>query len=394
MNESMGIDKSNTESINRWLDDHPAISGREAARQLGIHESYIRRAKAARPKGTTMRLKISDIRRDDSTQPRVKIDAETVERYAVAKKNGAKFLPATVFFDGHIYRMGDGFHRTQADADLGIEEAEFDVRPGGEKEAFAHGLLANNQNGLQLNSADRKRAYHWLFENEPGLTGREYARRVGVDEKQVRRWKEDAAPVALIRHEESDYSFNGIPPEFPSIDGQDPSTIPHDDDWSTEESLPDGSPVVDGGEAYSDPDPAPKLPSLAVNRPTPKLPDPVPDSADMSAGWEGESEEVPSQTDDEWLATLTIRDKLSPTCRAVFDRDALVFKHFTEAESYLSLATLGNRLLDKKTPGLKGRYHSRLSSFLRTKHPRSWLRCEPCGGKGCDQCNRGGYGIH
>lgn len=392
MNESMGIDKSNTESINRWLDDHPGISGREAGRMLGIHESYIRRAKAARSKGTTMRLKISDIRITTETQPRVQIDTETVTSYRVAKENGAKFLPPVVFHDGSAYHMGDGAHRTAADVAIGLTEIECEVRQGGEKEAFSYALLANLQNGLQLNSADRKRAYWWLVANEPGLTGREYARRVGVDEKQVRRWKEEVEQ-ALERSKAAEYGM--LPSDYRQMIAIENGSSSGDvvDDLSTEESLPDGSPVVDGAEAYSDPDPAPRLPSLAVTRPLLKLPDPVPDSADMSAGWEGESEEVPSQTDDEWLATMPIRERLSPTCLAVFDRDALVFKHFTEAESYLSLATLGNRLLDKKTPGLKGRYHSRLSSFLRTKHPRSWLLCDLCKGVGCDQCNRGGYGI-
>ena len=60
------------------------------------------------------KLLISQIRRDGGTQPRAAINQDTVNEYREDMKNGDKFPPVIVFYDGEIYWLADGFHRIEA----------------------------------------------------------------------------------------------------------------------------------------------------------------------------------------------------------------------------------------------------------------------------------------
>lgn len=371
MNESHGIDKSNVEVINRWLDQHPGISGREAARQLGIHESYMRRAKAARPKGTMTTLKIADIVRTSATQPRVAICPETVTRYAAAKADGAKFPPPVVFFDGTTHRCGDGFHRIEADLANGLDWVECEVRDGGEREAYLHGLTVNSLNGLPLTTADRKAAVQRLKIDDPDLSVRKLAKMVGIDPKQVQRWLEPLKPVTV------DIVHSPGPPDVGQfIEDSEEDQLAYAIDATR-------SPMVgELPDEWSEPLAVGPFPSLAVNRP--ELP---PMTGDLP-------EPVAKLTDEEWLAGLSVRAKLSDTCRAVFDRDALIYRQLvTENQDYQRWYATAKKLIDSKTPGLRGHYHAAFQRSVRLKHPGSCLVCGECSGKGCDTCNRRGYQL-
>ncbi len=377
MADSTGIDKSNVVALNRWLDDRPGISNREAARQLGIHESYIRRAKSARPEGVKMRLKIADVQWTSQTQPRVKICEETVERYATAKRDGAVFPIPVVFTDGQTYWGGDGAHRTAADVVLGLSEAEFEVRHGTDRDAFDHAVLANKLNGLPFNRDDRKRIALRLIADR-GKSNRQVAKEVGVDEGTIRNWRSEAEKPSLIDWRAVNESF----------------AADRDGGWGDVETTADGLAVVDGDDSYPDPDPAPTPPSVAVHRPSPKPTDPDPSGAENSAPddeWEGETEEPVPLTDDEWLDTLPTYAKLSGAARDVFRRDALYFRSLTETDHYARVKR--EAMKDGKSIGLRGRFQVKAVGFFRAKHPASWLVCGDCEGAGCDTCRRGGYAI-
>jgi hypothetical protein len=63
---------------------------------------------------TTIPLPLDSIRIDGGTQPRSVLNFDTIDDYAEAMKAGAKFPAVTVYYDGEIYWLGDGFHRHRA----------------------------------------------------------------------------------------------------------------------------------------------------------------------------------------------------------------------------------------------------------------------------------------
>ena len=56
-------------------------------------------------------LKIETIRTDGGTQPRAAIDCDTVCDYTDDMRDGVKFPPITVFYDGTTYWLAGGFHQ-------------------------------------------------------------------------------------------------------------------------------------------------------------------------------------------------------------------------------------------------------------------------------------------
>ncbi|GAH95143.1 unnamed protein product, partial [marine sediment metagenome] len=56
------------------------------------------------------RLPLKDIRIDGKTQHR-KVDDEVVLRYTALMKDGVKFPPIEIIYDGKNYFMWDGAHR-------------------------------------------------------------------------------------------------------------------------------------------------------------------------------------------------------------------------------------------------------------------------------------------
>ena len=56
-------------------------------------------------------LSLDSIAIDGDTQPREEIKQLLVEEYADAIELGDEFPPVTVFHDGKIFWLADGFHR-------------------------------------------------------------------------------------------------------------------------------------------------------------------------------------------------------------------------------------------------------------------------------------------
>ncbi|MDR9404901.1 MAG: hypothetical protein RI580_15850 [Halothece sp. Uz-M2-17] len=55
--------------------------------------------------------KLSDLRLDGGTQPRIELNPEVIAEYTELLRNDIKFPPITVYFDGVNYWLADGFHR-------------------------------------------------------------------------------------------------------------------------------------------------------------------------------------------------------------------------------------------------------------------------------------------
>jgi hypothetical protein len=98
------------------------------------------------------------IRLDGGTQPRDAIDGAIVGEYADAIRDGAKFPPVTVFYDGQAYWLADGFHRHQAHGLAGKKKIPVELHRGTRRDAILHSVGANEAHGLRRTNEDKRRA--------------------------------------------------------------------------------------------------------------------------------------------------------------------------------------------------------------------------------------------
>ncbi|MCH8490801.1 MAG: ParB/RepB/Spo0J family partition protein [Oceanicaulis sp.] len=124
---------------------------------------------------------------DPDCQLRAAGSAATVDDYAEALREGAKFPPVTVFHDGKHYWLGDGFHRVDAHKLAGIDEIEADIREGDLRDAKLFAAGANAAHGLPRTQADKRNAITTLLNDEQWKewSDKEIARRTGTSDKTV-----------------------------------------------------------------------------------------------------------------------------------------------------------------------------------------------------------------
>lgn len=144
---------------------------------------------------TTLNPKL--IRTDGGTQARAGLDSATVEEYAAAMSDGAKFPPVTVFYDGTRYWLGDGFHRVAAHRKAytsGLVEIQAEVKAGTRRDAVLYAAGANGSHGLKRTSADKRRAVEvLLFDDEwSKWSNNEIAKRCGVSLDLVNRMRRES----------------------------------------------------------------------------------------------------------------------------------------------------------------------------------------------------------
>jgi uncharacterized ParB-like nuclease family protein len=113
-------------------------------------------------------------------QARVTTDEDTVDRYAEQIKEGAKFPPVTVFYDGKDYFLADGSHRLAANLKQGETHINAEVKKGGQREALLFACGANQRHGLPRTRADINKAIALVCRLLPKAPDRELARIVGV----------------------------------------------------------------------------------------------------------------------------------------------------------------------------------------------------------------------
>ena len=137
-------------------------------------------------------LFLSQIRRDGGTQPRASINHETVRDYAEDMKNGDKFPPVIVFYDGEIYWLADGFHRIEAALGARKKKIAVTVKQGTRRDAVLYSVGANAKHGLRRSNLDKRRAVMTLLEDEEWnkWSNREIARKCGVSEFLVRQLRD------------------------------------------------------------------------------------------------------------------------------------------------------------------------------------------------------------
>jgi hypothetical protein len=104
--------------------------------------------------------------------------------------------------------------------------------------------------------------------------------------------------------------------------------------------------------------------------------------------------------DREWLATLHIREELGVT--AIFDEDALLWRHLRPGVDALTRLIEGRgRDVHKFVAEFSNtlRFPRRVTELLKVRHPRHWIACMRCSGKGrkkgekkpCSGCDGAAY---
>lgn len=105
------------------------------------------------------KLNLDVIRIDGDTQPREELDQEMVVEYAELMRDGIKFPPVKVFFDGSNYWLVDGFHRYFATKSNGYVSIETEVKEGTQREAQLQSMTANStQRGKPPTAKDKRRS--------------------------------------------------------------------------------------------------------------------------------------------------------------------------------------------------------------------------------------------
>jgi hypothetical protein len=103
-------------------------------------------------------INLPKIRPDQSAQPRENLHNDRIAEYAESMKAGDQFPPLTVFHDGEVYWLADGFHRFYAAQHAGRKHIRCYVRQGGLRDAILYSVGANAKHGLARSDADKERA--------------------------------------------------------------------------------------------------------------------------------------------------------------------------------------------------------------------------------------------
>ena len=151
----------------------------------------------------TQDLKLTQIRIDGGTQPRVAINEEAVDDYAERLREGVMLPPVTAFFDGVVYWLADGFHRYHAHRRVGRETMAVDVHDSGLREAILYSVGANTEHGLRRTNEDKHKAVETLLtheiaskdENGNPWNNCDIARRCHVSEFMVRKIRDTHSSI-------------------------------------------------------------------------------------------------------------------------------------------------------------------------------------------------------
>lgn len=129
-----------------------------------------------------MNLRLDALVLDPRCQPRTEILSRLVDEYAEDRKAGSEFPPVTVFSDGEVYWLADGWHRVYAARKLKRASVEADVREGGVREAILYAMGANAHHGARRTNEDKRRAVKVLLADTVWMkwTDNKIAKQCGV----------------------------------------------------------------------------------------------------------------------------------------------------------------------------------------------------------------------
>lgn len=118
------------------------------------------------PEKTVEEIEIDAIRRDGGTQPRARLNEETIDDYVQSLHEGAQYPPVTLYYDGKEYWLADGFHRIKAHEEFGRKHISAEIRTGTRRDAVLYSVGANASHGLRRSRADKRRAVETLLNDQ------------------------------------------------------------------------------------------------------------------------------------------------------------------------------------------------------------------------------------
>jgi hypothetical protein len=332
-------------------------SNAEIAEEVGCTPRHVSRVRSelekSRPKPmmNVRELALNDVR-CDSNKGRAAVSTEMVETFAAAMRANDQFPPGVVFFDGEVYWLGDGKTRTFAAISIGRETFPYEVREGSRDDALLYSLsLEAHAEGekapVRRSTADKRNAVAEMLRHEKWskYSARKIADHVGVDPK----------TVASVREElESGEEI----PTCGQVVGSDGKTYkkPERKAGPTNGKLRDDDPDDDS--------------------------DPEDDAGSIAA--EGQSDKI------DYLMGLKLYSDLPVKTRDGFATDALLYR-----ACQVEIGALGEKFTRHKRTPRPGDpvplFQFMTEGYLAASHPRDWVRCMGCKGKGCDKCHRRGY---
>jgi hypothetical protein len=151
-----------------------------------------------------MELLIAEIQTEAGTQLR-EMNLGVILEYAEAIRGGAVFPPVTVFSDGSVYWLADGFHRVNAHREAGRSKIEAEIESGSFEDAKWAACGANKGHGLRRSNKDKERAVREALRlpQASGMGDNELAAHCGVHYNTVGKYRaemEVTCEIASSKH--------------------------------------------------------------------------------------------------------------------------------------------------------------------------------------------------
>lgn len=148
-------------------------------------------------------LSLNHIDISGGTQTRVSTNDDAIASYADEMMRGAKFPPITVFYDGSVYWLADGFHRYLAVKRNEGTEIAAEVQPGSRTDALRYALGANATNGLYRTNADKRHVAEIALREWPDLSNAFLAELCKVSGELVRNVRAELTNTGIIQKAET-----------------------------------------------------------------------------------------------------------------------------------------------------------------------------------------------
>ncbi len=131
-------------------------------------------------------IPISEIRIDGNTQQR-DIDSIRSQDFVALMKDGVKFPPLDVIYDGKVYWLWDGFHRYHAAGNAGFDKVKVKTENGDVRKAVWLSFSANREHGLPTDRSTKKHIILKILADEEWgeKTQVEIAKHVGTNQAWV-----------------------------------------------------------------------------------------------------------------------------------------------------------------------------------------------------------------
>lgn len=166
------------------------VSARKSLKRQVAARSSIGAAVRAAERGELM---LDLIRMDGGTQSRTALDGETINDYAEAMKDGARFPAVTVFYDGSAYWLADGFHRVNAAKQAGLASLPVELAQGTQRDAILFSVGANASHGKRRTNADKRQAVERLLRDDEWSkwSDNRIAEQCAVDQSTVSKYRKE-----------------------------------------------------------------------------------------------------------------------------------------------------------------------------------------------------------